>query len=91
MSGVVLGLVLAGSGSTLFGVGIWRGYAYARRVVAPLVHEGEPTRARIEASRPLLLRPRVRMLAGRVALSIGWLGLGLYGLYLAVSGAGLLG
>ena len=90
MSAVVPGLVLTGSGFILFAVGLVRGYAFARRAISPLVHDGEPTRTRIEASRPLLLRPRVRTFAGRVALSIGWLGLSFYGLYLAVSGAGWL-
>jgi len=87
VSAVVLGVVLTGSGLTLFAVGLLRAYALARRAISPLVHDGEPTRTRIESSRPLLLRPRVRTFAGRVVLSIGWLGLGFYGLYLAVSGA----
>ena len=91
MSAVVVGLVLTGSGLTLFTIGAWRGYWFARRALAPLTHEGDPTRTRIEASRPFPFRPRVRTFAGRVFLAIGWLGLGLYGLYLAVSGAAWLG
>jgi hypothetical protein len=80
-------LALLGSGAALACIGGWRGYASARRALAPLIHEGEPTRARIEATRPFPMRPRVRMFAARVALSIGWLTLAFYGLFLAVTGA----
>ena len=91
MSPTVLGAVLTGSGTVLAVVGGWRGYTFARRALGPLLHEGEPTRTRLEALRPLPMRPRVRQFASRVLLSVLWLGLGFYGLYLAVTGAELFG
>ena len=82
----VVGLALIGSGAVLAVVGAWRGYALARRALAPLIHEGEPTRSLIEGLRPLPMRPRVRTFASRVLLSVAWLALAFYGLYLAVTG-----
>jgi hypothetical protein len=87
VSPTVLGLALTGSGAVLAVVGGWRGYVFARRALSPLLHEGEPTRTRIEALRPLAMRPRVRLFASRVVLSVLWLGLAFYGLFLAVTGA----
>ena len=87
MSSFVVSAALIGSGAVLTFVGSWRGYAFARRALAPLIHEGEPTRSLLEGLRPLPLRPRVRTFALRVVLSVMWLALAFYGLYLAVTGA----
>ncbi len=74
------GLVLAAAGT-------WSGYRHARAAIAPAVHPGDPTRAAIDASRPAHARPGVRRVARSVALSIGWLVVALYGLFLASTGA----
>ena len=62
------------------------GYAVAREAISPLVHAGEPTRTAIEATRPLLARPRVRLFVRRLTTSIGWIAIALYGLFLASVG-----
>jgi hypothetical protein len=77
-------LVLALCGVVLTAVGLLRSYAVARQAIAPLIHQGDPTRAAIEALRPLLLRPKVRTVASRAMVSMGWLAVSLYGLYLVV-------
>jgi hypothetical protein len=63
-------------------LGTWRSYAVAREALSPLVHEGDPTRTAIEAARPVHARFRIRLFARRVAISIGWLIVALYGLFL---------
>ena len=63
-------------------VGAWRGYAVAREAIAPLAHDGEPTRTAIEATRPLLARARVRLFVRRLAASLAWIAVALYGLFL---------
>ncbi|HEX8941395.1 MAG TPA: hypothetical protein VF763_14705 [Candidatus Limnocylindrales bacterium] len=82
----MIGAVLVACGIVLAAVGTWRSYAVARQVVAPLVHEGDPTRQAIEARRPLPLRPRVQVAARRLAVSLGWLLVAFYGLYLITRG-----
>lgn len=77
-------LILALSGLVLTVVGLLRSYAVARQAIAPLIHQGDPTRAAIEALRPLPFRPKVRTVASRAVVSMGWLALSLYGLYLVV-------
>ena len=77
-------LLLGLCGIVLAVVGLLRSYAVARRAIAPLVHQGDPTRAAIEALRPFPLRPKVRTVASRALVSIGWLAVSLYGLYLIV-------
>lgn len=77
---MTLVLVLCGAVAAL--VGAHRGYVLAREALAPLVHEGDPTRTAIEATRPFPARPRVRRFASRVAGSIAWLTIAMYGLYL---------
>ncbi len=67
-------------------IGVWRSYAVAREALAPVAHEGDPTRTAIEATRPLPLRPRVRLFVRRVVVSVAWLTVALYGLYLVVRG-----
>lgn len=85
MNGILLacGLVLA----ALAG---WRGYGAARRAIRPLVHDGEPTRTLIDDRRPPYARARVRAVAREVAVSIGWIALAMYGLFL-VAAAGTAG
>ncbi len=82
----MIGPLLVACGVTLTALGAWRSYAVAREAIAPLVHEGDPTRHAIEAHRPLPLRPRVQLAARRVAISLGWLLLAFYGLYLVTGG-----
>jgi hypothetical protein len=84
-----VGAILGLCGLTAAFVGAWRGYAVAREAISPLVHAGEPTRTAIEATRPLFARPRVRLFVRRLAISIGWIAVALYGLFLASVGQGL--
>ncbi|HEY6058821.1 MAG TPA: hypothetical protein VIV06_12380 [Candidatus Limnocylindrales bacterium] len=85
----LVGIVLTVSGMIVAGIGAGRGYAAARLAMAPLVHEGDPTRRAIEAARPLPMRPRIRLFARRVALSVGWLLVAMYGLVLLTAGLGV--
>ncbi len=66
----------------------WRSYALAREALVPLAHvsDTDPTRRAIEAQQPLPMRPRVRRFARCVALSVIWLVVCFYGLYLVVAG-----
>jgi hypothetical protein len=85
------GLVLDICGAVAIVMGGWRSYVVAREALGPLAHEGDPTRAAIEATRPFPLRPRVRAFAQRVAVSTGWLAIAFYGLYLLARGQGVPG
>jgi hypothetical protein len=76
---VAIGLLLAG-------LAAWRSYAAVRLAVGPLVHDGEPTRSLIEASRPLHERSRVRSFTRHLTLSVGWLIVAGYGLFLVAVG-----
>ncbi len=67
-------------------LGGWRSYVLAREALAPMAHDGDPTRRAIEAVQPLRMRPRVRLFVRRVILSVGWLIVAFYGLYLVVAG-----
>ncbi len=89
MSTTLLGALLGGCGVVLGAVGVWRSYALAREALVPFVHEGDPTREAIEARRPVPLRPRVRLVARRVALSLAWMLVAFYGLYLVLRGGAL--
>ncbi len=60
-----MGAILGLCGLIAAVVGAWRGYAVARQAIAPLVHGGDPTRTAIEATRPILERPRVRLVFRR--------------------------
>ena len=84
-----VGLVLIVCGSTAVAVGGWRSYAVAREALAPLVHEGDPTRTAIEATRPVFDRSRVRAFVRRVAVSVGWLLVAMYGLAMVTAGQGV--
>lgn len=79
--------VLVGCGLTALAIGGWRGYALAREALAPLVHDGEPTRTAIEAARPVHARFRVRLFVRRVIAATVWLMVALYGLYLIQAGS----
>ena len=81
-----MGIVLVTCGLLAAGMGVWRGYANARLALAPLVHDGEPTRTAIEAGRPLLARSRVRSFAHRIGASVAWLVVAFYGLFLVSAG-----
>ena len=83
MNGLVL--LLAGFAAAVYGG--WRSYVAARWAVLPLVREGDPTRTLIEATRPVRERSRVRIAARNVALSLAWMCLAMYGLYLVTVGA----
>ena len=61
-----------------------RSYAATRAAVSPLVHDGDPTRTAIEATRRITDRPRVRLFARRVFVAVGWLAVVMYGLFLIV-------
>jgi hypothetical protein len=82
-----MGLVLVLCGLTAAAFGGWRSYALAREALAPLVHDGDATRTSVEAARPVHARSRVRLFARRVAGSVGWLVVALYGLFLAQVGS----
>ena len=76
-----MGTLLLASGVVTAVLGTWRSYAAARTAIGPLVHPGEPTRSAVEAAGPLLARSRVRLFARRLAAAVGWLIVGLYGLF----------
>jgi hypothetical protein len=84
------GVVLLGSGLFLLAWGCWRGYLAARSALLPLVREGDSTRSLVDATRPIHARTRVRLAVRNVGLSLLWLGLAMYGMYLATVGAGTL-
>jgi hypothetical protein len=77
-----MGSLLVATGLAAAVLGTWRGYAVAREALAPLVHEGEPTRTVVEAAQPLHARSRVRLFARRVVVAVGWLIVGSYGVFL---------
>ena len=82
----MLGVVLLVSGLFATVYGTWRGYLAARAALLPLMREGEPTRTLIDAGRPLHARTRVRFAARQTVIAVLWLGIALYGLYLATVG-----
>jgi len=83
----MIDVLLLSCGLVLAGIGTWRGYAAARSALGPLTHAGDATRALVEAGQPVHARPRIRLVAGRVLLAVGWLVLALYGLFLVSAGA----
>jgi len=70
-------------GLTVTAIATWRGYINAREALGPLTHEGDPTRAAIEAARPVLARARVRRFLRSAAISLTWVVVAMYGLFLA--------
>lgn len=87
----MLSAVLVVSGAVLLAVGCARGYVAARGALLPLVRDGDPTRAMVEAGRPVHARTRVRVALRHTALAILWLGVAMYGMYLATVGLGVRG
>ena len=81
-------LVVTGLLATVYGT--WRGYVAARSALIPLLREGEPTRALVDAGRPLHARSRVRLALRQVLLALGWLAIALYGVYLATVGSAVM-
>ena len=82
-----MGLVLIAAGVLTVAIGVWRGYGAARSALAPLVHDGEPTRAAVEAARPLLARTRVRLVVRSIVASLVWLIVAFYGLFMLSVGS----
>lgn len=81
-----MGALLVAIGLAVIGLAAWRSYAAVRIAVGPLVHDGDPTRSLIDSTRPIHERSRIRSFARSVTLSIGWLIVALYGLFLVASG-----
>jgi hypothetical protein len=84
-----MGALLVTCGFVLTGVGSWSGYRNARDAATPAVHDGDPTRLAIDAARPLLARPAVRRHVRSLVVSLSWLALALYGIFLVSAGSGL--
>jgi hypothetical protein len=82
----VAALVLILTGTFALAWGLVRGYVSARVALLSLVGDGEPTRSLIESSRPVYARARVRARARRVASSVLWLTVAMYGLFLVTVG-----
>jgi hypothetical protein len=85
----MLSAVLIATGLFATAWGCLRGYAAARAALVPLVRQGEPTRALVEASRPVHARTGVRDAARNVAFAVVWLAVAMYGLFLATVGMGV--
>jgi hypothetical protein len=81
-------LLLETCGIVAVAIGAWRSYAMAREALGPIIHQGDPTRTALEAGRPILARPRVRLFLRRVVLAVAWLVVAGYGLYLVAAGLG---
>jgi hypothetical protein len=79
-------LLLETCGIVAVVIGGWRSYAMAREALGPVAHQGDPTRTALEAVRPILERTRVRLFLRRVAISLAWLLVAGYGLYLVAIG-----
>jgi hypothetical protein len=82
----MLSAILLVSGTFAVAHGSWRGWVAARAVARRLGREGDPTRALLEADRPIHARSRVRYAAHNSLVAVGWLAVALYGLYLATVG-----
>ena len=85
----MLSAVLVATGSYLAVYGCLQGYLAARAALLPLARDGEPTRAIVDATRPLLARTRVRVAVRNVAVALAWLGISMYGMYLTTVGFGV--
>ncbi|MDR3544517.1 MAG: hypothetical protein P4L30_01960 [Candidatus Limnocylindrales bacterium] len=82
----MLGVTLTVCGLVTATVGTWRGYVNARSALGSLARDGDPTRAAIEARRPILARERVRRFVRPVATSLLWLVIAMYGLLMVSLG-----
>jgi hypothetical protein len=87
----MLGLVLVCSGLVAMAAGTWYGYAASRSALVPFIREGDPTRAMVDAARPVHERIRVRTAARGVLSAVAWIGVALYGMYLLAVGLEVLG
>ena len=87
-----MGLLLVACGLVLAVVGTWSGYRNARAALVPFLGRadpagrGDPTRASIDAARPVHARAGVRRAVRSTAAAVAWLVVALYGLYLAQTG-----
>jgi hypothetical protein len=86
----MVGAILLLSGVIAATYGSWRGYASARSALVPLSRDGDETRSRIEASRPVHDRPRVRVAARHVVIALIWIMVAMYGMFLLTAGAEVL-
>ncbi len=82
----MIGAILLLSGAFTVVYGSWRGYVAARSALMPFVGEGDETRTLVEAAQPVHARARVRLAVRNAGLAMIWLGLAMYGLYLATVG-----
>jgi hypothetical protein len=82
----MIGAILMLSGAFAAVYGSWRGYLAARSALLPFVREGDATRSLVEAAQPVHERARVRFAIRHAGLSLLWLGVAMYGLYLATAG-----
>ena len=82
----MLGVTLTACGLVAAMFGTWRGYANARVALVSLARDGDPTRAAIEASRPILARTRVRRFIRQVVVALLWLAIAMYGLLMVSLG-----
>ena len=82
----MLGVTLTACGLVAATFGTWRGYANARAALLSLVGNGDPTRASIDASRPILARTRVRRFVRPVVAAMFWLAIAMYGLLMVSLG-----
>ncbi len=86
----MVGAILLLSGFVVVTYGAWRGYAAARSALIPLLREGDETRSRIDAARPIHARARVRVAARNVVFAVAWILVAMYGLYLLTAAAAML-
>jgi hypothetical protein len=82
----MIGAILLLSGVFAVSYGSWHGYLAARSALLPFVRQGDETRTLVEAAQPVHERARVRLAVRNVGLSLVWLGVAMYGLYLATVG-----
>ena len=66
--------------------GSWRGYVSARSAIVSILRQGDETRRLVEAAQPVHARASVRLAVRNVGWSLIWLGIAMYGLYLATVG-----
>jgi hypothetical protein len=77
-----MAFILILCGSTGLTTGVYRSVILACEALGPIVHDGDPTRASIDATRPIHERERVRRVVARITGSLAWLVVAMYGLYL---------
>jgi len=82
----MLGVILIACGLATTTFGTWRGYSNAGDALASLARDGDPTRAAIDASRPVLARTRVRRFVRPVVAAMLWLAMAMYGLLMVSLG-----